>query len=267
VNYRGCFLLFFGGLISAAAQEDGPVKMTPEFAFAFPVVLMNKHDVSVKYPVMINPVTVLNPGMILRVIYVPPIQSDSEDLVLAHKGNMEQSFSRATDTPGEQARMSPEMAHEIERQRRRVWEVPNNFVLAIAQYPTDAMHLIYSTASIDQGILGRKENLHDTSFSFFDGLFIGMPNGRIQVLGVETASRADQAGIKAGDEIVAVGSAPMHGDLNQFSSAYSAMKKTARDEEASTYPMTILSPGASAPRTVAVPMPLTIKSGLMDGFK
>jgi hypothetical protein len=59
----------------------------------------------------------------------------------------------------------------------------------------------------------------------------------------------------------------MHGDLNQFAMAYSTAKKNATDNEATTYPMTIRSSGASAPRVVAVPMPLTLKSGLMDGFK
>jgi hypothetical protein len=189
--------------VTARAQDiaDGPVKMTPEFCFAFPVVKMNAHDVSVKYPVMINPVTVLKPGMVLRVIYMPPVQTASNDLVLARKGTMEESYSRETgNTDAHTARLPPDMQHEIDRQRKRVWEVPNNFVLAMAQYPTDTMHLIYSATSTD--LIG---SLVDTSFSFFDGMFVGTPHGEVEVLGVERTSYADQAGVKVGDQILAVG--------------------------------------------------------------
>jgi hypothetical protein len=267
VHARGLTLLFFAALnVTAFAQEDPPIKMTPDFALNFPVTMMNQHDVTVKYPIMINPLTVLSPGTILRVIYVPPVQADSENLVLAHKGNMEESYSRPAGGGDDQGtRMPPEMAHEIETQRRRVWEVPNNFVLAIAQYPTDMMHLIYSTGSKDDGLLGKKEDLHDTSFSFFDGLFVGAPGGKVSVLGVEIGSHAEEAGLKAGDEIIAVGGVPIHGDLHAFASAFASAKTTARENNATTYPMTIRSAGG-AERTVAIGMPPTIKSTLMDGF-
>jgi hypothetical protein len=269
VKIRGLLLLllFLASIVSIRAQEDEPIKMTPDFALNFPVTMANQHDVTVKYPILINPLTVLAPGTVLRVIYVPPVQSDSTDLVLAHKGNMEESYSRPAGGSDDQgSRMPPEMAHEIETQRRRVWEVPNNFVLAIAQYPTDLMHLIYSTGRVSSGLLGKKEDLHDTSFSFFDGLFIGAPNGKVSVLGVENGSKADVAGIKAGDDIVAVGGVPMQGDLHQFATAFSTAKETARENEAASYPVTIRSANG-AERTVGIGTPLSIKSSLMDGFK
>ena len=269
VNSRSLFLLLFLALVTPATAQngDGPVQMTPDFAVNFPVTMMNKHDVTVKYPIMINPVTVLTPGMILRVIYMPPAQSDSENLALAHKGNMEESYSRDVGTAAEKEQMPHEMAHEIERQRRRVWEVPNNFLMAIAQYPTDTMHLIYSNGfTKDSGLFAKKENLTDTSFSFFDGLFVGMPNGKVTILGVEKGSHADQAGLKAGEEITAVGSVPVAGDLKKFAAAYAAAKKYAKDNDASDYPVTIRN-SDGATHTIGVAMPLQIKSNLMDGFK
>ncbi len=250
--------------LSARAQDagaaDGPVKMTPEFCFTFPAVQMNPHDVSVKYPVMINPITVLKPGMVLRVIYVPPVQSDSNDLLLAHKGTMEEAYSRdSTATSSERENALPrDMQHQIDVQRKRVWQVPGNFVLAIAQLPTDVMHLIYSPTGRD-----RDEDLVDTSFSFFDGMFVGSPDGGVQVLAVEKGSYADQAGVKAGDEITTVGSAPIGGDLNAFASIFSSVKKAAHDNEQSSFPMTLRSGGVT--RTVAVPLTPTIKSFLNGG--
>jgi len=239
---------------------DGPVKMTPEFCFTFPVTQLNKHDVSVKYPVMINPITVLKPGMVLRVIYVPPTQSDSVDLLGAHKGNMEESYSRETaNTDAHAASLPPEMAHEIETQRRRVWEVPGNFVLAMAQLPTDVMHLIYSPTGKDRTV-----DLVDTSFSFFDGMFVGSPDGGVQVLAVENGSYANQAGVKAGDEILAVGHTPIGGDLNAFAATFAAVKKSAHDEEQTSFPMTVRSGGVT--RTVVMPLTPTIKNFLNGGL-
>jgi hypothetical protein len=265
VKFRIAFLLLvltFTFTAAARAQDtDGPVKMAPEFCFTFPVVLMNKHDVTVKYPVMINAVTVLKPGMILRVVYVPPVQSDSNDLALAHKGTLEESYSRETaNTDAHQRSLPPEMAHEIETQRKRVWQVPGNFVLAIAQYPTDLMHLIYSPTGNN-----RVGDLVDTSFSFFDGMFIGSPNGGVQVLAVEKESYADRAGIKAGDEITAVGGTPMHGDLTQFSSLYAATKRTAKENEVPNFNITVRS-GNGAPHQASISLPPSIKNFLNEGL-
>ena len=264
MKFRAAFL--FLALVTAAhAQDagaaDGPVHMRPEFCFTFPVVQMNKHDVSVKYPVMINPLTVLKPGMVLRVIYVPPIQSDSNNLISAHHGTMEESYSRATvNTAEHDAALPPEMQHEIDRQRKIVWEVPNNFVLAIAQYPTDVMHLVYSPTGSDL-----VSKLSDTSFSFFDGMFIGSPHGGVEVLGVEKTSYAAEAGVKPGDEIVAVGNIPMHdGDLPGFASAFSSVKAAAHANEASGFPVTIRN--ASGTHQVTFGLPPSIKSFLNPGI-
>ena len=247
--------------VRAQDATDGPVKMTPEFCFVFPVVSLNKHDVSVKYPVMINPVTVLKPGMVLRVIYMPPVQTDSNDLIAAHHGTMEQSYSRETANTDAHARsLPPDIAHELDRDRKRVWEVPNNFVLAMAQYPTDVMHLVYSPTGSDM-----IDKLEDTSFSFFDGMFVGSPNGGVQVLAVEKTSYSDQAGIKPGDEILAVGNIPMHGDLSAFAAAFSSVKTAATTNEQPSFPMTIRS-GNGAPRVVALSLPPTIKNFINSGL-
>jgi hypothetical protein len=247
--------LFLLLLLPAHAQDE-PVHMRPEFALNFPLAQDGK-KVTVKYPVMINPSTVLLPGYELRVLYILSVNTGSAttDLALAHKGNMEQSFSR--EPAGAEHEIPSALAHEIEGYRRTVWEVPNNFVLAMAQYPTDVMHLIYS-------IKGSFLDLTDERFSFFDGLFVGSPNGKVTVLGVEKQSKADAAGIKAGDEIVSVGGIPTHDDLKTFAAAYASAKKTATDNEVDTYPMIIRTGGGE--KSVDIPMPPKIKGGLMNDF-
>jgi len=235
--------------------------MTPEFPLIFPLT-QNGRDVTVKFPVLINPATVLKPGMVLRTLYIINYSQDgSSDLVLAHKGDMEESYSRPTLNADEQAKMPPELAHELEGYRRTKWEVANNFVLAMAQYPTVAMHLIYSPTGKDGEM-----NLADERFSFFDGLFVGLPDGHVTVLAVEKESKAEAGGIKAGDEIVSVGGASTKDDLNTFALAYAAAKKYAKDYEVATYPMTIRPAGKADTRVVNIPMPPTLKGGLMDGF-
>jgi hypothetical protein len=249
--------LFFLAILAPLRGQDEPVHMRPEFALTFPLA-QNGRNVTVKFPVLINPATVIKPGMILRIMYILSIDADgSSDLVLAHKGTTEEAYARTT--PGQDSSIPPELAHEIEGYRRTVWEVANNFILAMAQYPTDTMHLIYSPT-------GKIRDLDDERFSFFDGLLVGLPNGKVTVLAVEKESKSEKAGIKAGDEIVSVGGISTRDDLATFAAAYATAKKNAKDNEAANYPMTIRSEGKSETRSVNIPMPPRIKSGLMDGF-
>ena len=252
-------LLLLALLAPLRGQVDEPVHMRPEFPLIFPLA-QNGRDVSVKFPVLINPATVLRPGMVLRTIYILSVETDgSSDLVLAHKGTMEEAYSRAPAGSGDQPKLPPEVAHELEGYRRTVWEVANNFVMAMAQYPTDTMHLIFSPT-------GKLQDLDDERFNFFDGMFVGLPNGRVTVLAVEKESKADNAGIKAGDEIVSVGGMATRNDLSTFAAAYSTARKTAKEDDIESYPMNIRSGTGGAVRTVDVAMTPKIKTNLMDGF-
>ena len=261
---RFCLFLFaLVALLAPLRAQDAssPVKMTPEFPLVFPLT-KNGNDVTLKFPVLINPTTVLKPGMVLRTLYIINYSNGdgSTDLILAHKGNMEQAYTRDTASTGDQSKMPPELAHEIEGYRRTVWEVPNNFVLAMAQYPTDAMHLIYSPTGKDRTV-----DLADERFSFFDGLFVGLPDGKVTILAVENESKADKAGLKAGDEILAVGGIPTQNDLAAFSAAFAATRGKARDDELPSYSMTVRSEGKPDARQVDIAMPPSLKSNFFNG--
>jgi hypothetical protein len=247
-------------ILAPLRAQDEPIHMKPEFPLIFPLT-QNGKDVTVQFPVLINPTTVLKPGMVLHIMYIlTTVNTDgSTDLVLAHKGNMEQAYARNAGGSGEESKLPPEVAHEIEGYRRTVWSVPHNFVMAMAQYPTDIMHLIYSPT-------GKNQDLEDARFSFFDGLLVGLPNGKVTVLAVEKESKAEKAGIKAGDEIVSVGGISTQNDLAAFAGAYASAKKTAYENEVTGYPVTLRPEGQAETRTVNIPLPPKIKSGLMDGF-
>jgi hypothetical protein len=261
VLYRLSLLLIALALLAPLRAQDDPIHMRPEFPLIFPLA-QNGNIVSVKYPVLINPTTVIKPGNVLRVLYVLSTgEGSTGDLVLAHKGNMEQAYSRAPADNGSGPKMDPNVAHEIEGYRRTVWEVSNNFILAMAQYPTDTMHLIYAPTDKNQ-----TQNLHDERFSFFDGLFVGLPDGKVTVIAVEKESKAEAAGIKAGDEILSVGGISTQNDLSTFAAAYATAKKVATENEVASYPIVIRSPTSADARTVNVPMPPKITGGLMDGF-
>jgi hypothetical protein len=246
-------------LTAPLRAQDEPVHMRPEFPLIFPLA-QNGNDVTVKYPVMINPTTVLKPGMQLRVLYTFSRDAGgSSDLAMAHAGTLEQSYARNAFGGGNSngAKLPPQMAHELEGYRRTVWDVPNNFVLAMAQYPTDSMHLIYSPT-------GKSLDMRDERFFFFDGLFVGSPNGKVAVIAVEKQSKADIGGVKAGDEILSVGGIPTKDDLPTFAAAYASAKKTATDNEVDSYPMVVRS--SDGEKTVNIPMPAKIKGGLMNDF-
>ncbi len=254
----GLLLIPLTFLLPLHGQDDGPIKMTPDLALAVPLLQKGK-EVTLKFPILMNPTTVLTPGTTLRVMYIPPIQNDSEDLALAHKGDMSQSFSRSTLNGDEQSKMPPELAHELERQRRIIWTVPINFQLAMAQLPTDNLHLIYCAP-------GDNRHLLDQRFSFFDGLFLGSPSGGVTVLGVETGSAADKAGFKAGDQILAVSGTPISNDLSAFPAVYGEAKKNAKESHAASYAIVVKSTGEAGSHTLNVPTPPSIKSMLMQGF-
>jgi hypothetical protein len=258
VILRFCLVLTILAFLIPLRAQDEPVHMRPEFPLAFPLAQSGR-DVTVKYPIMISPTTLIKPGMVLRVMYQLTYDGGgTSDLAVAHHGDMEESYSRPV--AGSENQIPPELAHEIEGYRREKWEVANNFILAMAQYPTDAMHLIYSPT-------GRGQDLVDSRFSFFDGLFVGLPNGKVTVIAVEKESKADAGGIKAGDEIISVGGIPTQDNLNTFAAAYSTAKKVATDNEVASYPMTIRPAGKSDTEQVNIPMPPKITGGLMDGFK
>jgi hypothetical protein len=258
VILRFCLILIVLAFIAPLRAQDEPVHMRPEFPLIFPLA-QNGRDVTVQYPVLISPTTLLKPGMVLRVIYQLTYDGDgASDLVLAHKGDADEAYARAA--PGAENKIPPELAHEIEGYRREKWEVSNNFVLAMAQYPTDSMHLIYSPT-------GKNQDLEDARFSFFDGLFVGLPNGKVTVLAVEKESKAEAAGLKAGDEIISIGGNSTQNNLNTFAAAYSSAKAVATENEVASYPMTIRPAGKSDAEQISIPMPPKITGGLMDGFK
>jgi hypothetical protein len=263
VTFRFWLPLVTLALLLPLRAQDEPIHMRPEFPLIFPLT-QDGANVTVQYPVMINPTTVLKPGMVLRTLYV--LSADAagatSDLVLAHKGEMDDAYARAPGGGSNEPKLPPAMAHEIDGYRRTVWQVPNNFVLAMAQYPTDTMHLIYSPAGSDED-----HKLADERFSFFDGLFVGQPHDKVTVIAVEKESKAEAAGLKAGDEIVSVGGIPTREDLRTFSEAYATAKKTATEDEVSSYSMTVRAGGGGEARQVNIAMPPSIKSGLMDGFE
>jgi hypothetical protein len=262
VLIRFCLpLLLLAALLPLRAQDE-PIHMRPEFPLSFPLS-QDGDNVSVKYPILINPYTVVKPGNVMRVLYVLSIdsQNTSTDLVLAHHGSADAAYARGAPGSDNGPKMDPALAHEIEGYRRTVWQVANNFVLAMAQYPTDQMHLIYSGTGKDQN-----SDLHDERFIFFDGLFVGLPNGKVTVIAVEKESKADGAGIKAGDVIDSVGGISTQDNLLAFASAYATAKKTAKDNEVSSYPMVIRPGGTGAPKQANIAMPPSLKGGLMSGF-
>ena len=259
-----CLLLLTVALVPLRGQETEPVHMRPEFPLVFPLT-NNGLEVTLKYPVMINETTVIKPGMQLRIIYVLNNgAAGGTDLAFAHAGTLEQSYARdpastgaggVGDSPGTGSSL---LMHQIEGYRRTVWQVPNNFILAMAQYPTEQMHLIYSPTDKDS-------NLKDEMFHFFDGLFLGSPDGKVTVVAVEKESVASKAGMKAGDTIVAVGAYPTHDDLLTFSTGYGAAKRDAKESGAPAYTLTLRNADGTT-RTANLAMPLRLNGGLMDGF-
>jgi hypothetical protein len=250
-------LLALPPVLQGQLNTDGPIHMTPDLALAIPLVEL-KHDVTLKFPVLINATTVVKPGMVLRNIYIPPTNDDSENLAIAHAGTMADAYSRPASN-NNQSPMPLEIARQIEHQRRIVWDEPIYFQIALEQLPTDIAHLIYSQT-------GDELNLDDQRFDFFDGLFLGAPAGVVTVLAVENGSKADKAGIKAGDQLLSVNGRVVPGDLAAFPEVYVAARKDAEGIRATSFPVVVRSTGEAGSHTVNMATPATIKSMLMEGL-
>jgi S1-C subfamily serine protease len=86
------------------------------------------------------------------------------------------------------------------------------------------------------------------------------------VIAVEKASKADKAGLKAGDEILAVGGISTQNDLATFASAYARAKKVATENEMPSYTMTFLRGGSGGSQTANIPLPPKLSGNLMNDF-
>jgi hypothetical protein len=65
--------------------------------------------------------------------------------------------------------------------------------------------------------------------------------------------------------MVAVGGISTRNDLDTFSSAFVATREKAKEDEVSSYQMTVRSEGKPEARTVDIPMPPSLKSTFLNG--
>ncbi len=244
------FLIFalLVGLTEFAAAQQALDPMTPDLALSFPLTT-SPDGVTVKYPVLMNAFSngVVEPGTILISIYQPLHPNNAPaDFGLIQHADAQKAYSRDTRTGDEQATVSREDAQQISTAKRNPWMVTNNFILAMEQISVEEMHLICRKQA------GVHVRYWEETFQFFDGMFIGLPNGKITVLSVVNSSPAASGGIVAGDQITAVGGTPVS-TLQDFVKAFDATKTDAEDYKKPNYSLKIVSQGTA--KDVAVPMP------------
>jgi C-terminal processing protease CtpA/Prc len=240
-----CFILLVGLLPHLCAQQPQD-PMTPSLALSFPLQ-QAKDFVTVKYPVLMNPNQngIIRPGTQLITIFQITAPTSFNQTVVQH-GNAEAAYSRDTRSSQEKAEMPEDVAQGINHAITSPWLVTNNFVLALAQFPPDQALIITKKMT---GTISRTEN---HSFSFFDGLFLGAPGGKVTIISVENVSPAGDAGLKAGDIITSVGGLPVP-SLETFVASYSKTKEDASTRHKPNYIVSILRDGAPLDIKVAMP--------------
>jgi membrane-associated protease RseP (regulator of RpoE activity) len=224
--------LVSGVLAMPGFSQDLPPQMSPPLALAFPFQTV-KGGVTVKYPVLLNPqpAGVVKPGTVLISIYcLEPKNGTPTDLDLVRHAEIENAYSRPVQSSSP-TNLSHEEVEQINHAKNGQWTVPNNFILAMAQYSPELMHMICKNAS---------DHYLDETFRFCDGMFLGLPGAHVAIISVQPDAIAAQAGLKAGDQIVAINGTPVT-SLEGFSRAFASAKQDATDRHKDFYMVSVLS--------------------------
>jgi len=237
------------------AQIEGPIVTEPHLAVAFPFE-QKPEGIGIKYAVLINTVAIVPPNAILRVIYVPPRGDDAEVKVELHKSNSENSWTKKNQIDSSQPKLSPMQLATKKVAEQTVWPAKSMFQLAFANLNSQDLHIVYMNPTNLQ--------LTDEPINFPEGLFLGDVDGTVTVLAVEKGSPGDESGLKAGDQILKVGGAPMNGNLLTFLDAYRLSKSAAKNANAGSFDLAVRSPKDTSEHITKIKLPISLSTSLLD---
>jgi hypothetical protein len=230
---------------------------TPALGDALPLT-ETPDGVHLKFPVLLNDRTVVDPADTLRLVYVDPNAGlhakgggeGHEDGVKPHKfkgpnngmgAPADDKFPEWDDSPSAK-KISSEAGAES-------WEEAQFFRDAMNQAVDVGTMLVYATPG------KAKPGLAEIDLP--DGMLLGGPGGRVVVLAVTSDSEALQAGLQPQDELRSVNGQPVPTDLHGFAHFYRQATDQAHTGGQS-YSLEVWRPGEGKTVTLQVGAPPSI---------
>lgn len=195
------------------AQTSTIQPMLPPLRETFPII-QSKEGIVLFQTIMLGDNLVLPKGTILRNIFAMPLNNEVLTKREAQQKQMEQAYTRPVSSikkPDE--KLSPEQRAIKKRAHETIWQEKAVFLEALDRAHMQPLELTYIDP-VDGEI-------KSSALSFTEGMLLVEQNNMITVASLEPESKADLAGFKVGDRILAIGKDSMEGDLKKFTVAYS----------------------------------------------
>lgn len=194
-------------------------ELEPSLGVAFPLDLADGKVICGE-DILLNRNTYLPKGTILLTAFIPPKPDDKDVKRRNAKVDLEKTYSRkkpdvtnSQDNDLERAMLS--VARE--RALRIVWDDPDIFRGWMHKQPHEQYYLVYQMEADSEPRYAKVE--------FLDGMFLVAREGKATIAGVVPGSRAAEAGLKAGDQVVSLNGKAFDQHLREFFKVYLLLER------------------------------------------
>jgi hypothetical protein len=225
--------------------------LEPSLGIAVPLT-QEGESVVLAQDIILNKTETLPAGTVLRTCFQPPPPDDKAVRKKESRERLERTFSRKPiDVSSKDNEMTAYKAVLKELAFSTVWTDPDFFRGYFHKITHDRYYLVYQRPGATQPGFSQ--------FFFPEGLFLAAGDGCIEVLAVETGSRAEEAGFLAGDQIHAFNGIETGSDLQSFLPRYVEDAKS-RPGGNRFLTFSVTTPENPEPFARKIPLPMSINA-------
>ncbi|TFE65881.1 PDZ domain-containing protein [Methylacidiphilum caldifontis] len=263
-SFTKIFLLFSLFISLSVSLFSAPMKFVPDLKQS-QIFAEDENGVHLKYPIIINPYTIISPEALLRVIYVKP---EMELLTTGltptenegQKKGLAEAASRSTpamETEPQQGAFREETPQQKEMKmiQQTVWNTGSVFYQAFDFLDAEDLRIIYKEKN--------KKSLSDEPINFPEGMVLAQIDSKVVIIALEENGNGYQYGLKAGDQILAINDVGINGNLSDLLSLYRKEKFGIRRTR-SSLKFLVERNGENSPIEVSIPLPPSLQGSILD---
>ena len=202
--------------------------------------------------ILINPRVILKAGTPLRAVYLPPDAEDPDVRKLQRKKEMNDTFSRTMWKPVDTG-PTPKQQAAYDRMMNTIWDEPMQFQAAFARLQRSRSKLVFEDS-------GGKVELEPVEL--VEGMLIARAGETLRILCVEEDSKAERAGLQAGNELITVNGQTLGGDLALFQKLYQEVKNGSGTSASGRRIELTFRDASGQTHTAALSMPISLQTDL-----
>ena len=253
---------------NVCAQEE-QLAIEPPLRQSFPLETA-AGGVHVKVAILLNSQTILQPGSVLRFIYLDPYAADRarHDEAQGEVGKLQDGGSQKRSNAGPYGGWAGESGNEytgffdqIRKEdakgskaelKTEVWTQEEPFRDALDHASEAGTTFVYNAP-----LQSRTES---ATMDLPEGMLLGEEGSHVRVLAIEDKSRVFLAGVRPGDQIVSLGDGAPLATLKDFVREYETTRHKAKTTGSSAYAMQIIRGDNNQAARIQVEAPPTIPS-------